>query len=141
MSGRPNPRHIAAPIAQVLYPAKSQKICPANATAPTHALTNVYPSAVRATAPAGPGSPNAAFAAGASRASATTTFSNSPTTSRLRPHPNCAAVARRGRASCGRKSAARTIGPATNCGKKLTNRAKSRKLPHGAACRRYTSIV
>lgn len=45
MSGSAKPRHIATPIAQVLYPAKSQKICPANAAVPAHALTNVYPPA------------------------------------------------------------------------------------------------
>ena len=43
-------------------------------------------------------------------------------------------------ASCERKSLALTIGPATNCGKKPTNRAKSRRLSVGSRTRLCTSI-
>jgi len=37
LSGMAKPRHIAAPIAVVEYPAKSQKICPPKASVAAHA--------------------------------------------------------------------------------------------------------
>ncbi|KAF5408645.1 MAG: hypothetical protein Udaeo2_11330 [Candidatus Udaeobacter sp.] len=43
--------------------------------------------------------------------------------------------------SCGKKYTARTIGPATNGGKKLTNNARSTKFEMGRCLPRYTSIV
>ena len=46
------------------------------------------------------------------------------------PSTTWAAVTRGGVAICGRNSTARTIGPATSCGKKATNRAKSVKRSH-----------
>ena len=45
------------------------------------------------------------------------------------------------RRACGRKSGARTIGPATRCGKYATKSAKSRKLVVGSISRRYTSMT
>src|SRR2546422_11516842 len=44
---------------------------------------------------------------------------------RLRPQPIWSALARRGAVTCGRKSAARMIGPATRCGKNVMKNARS----------------
>ena len=74
-------------------------------------------------------------------ASARTTFWNRPSVIRNNPQLNISRVAFCGFSHCGMKSVARTMGPATSCGKNVTYSAKSRNDREGADRLRYTSSV
>ena len=67
------------------------------------------------------------------RLSATTIFVKRPQTIRYRPFWIRQGEGHWRRWNCGRSSWARTIGPATSCGKNATNRKKSRKDFAGAS--------
>src|SRR5882724_3533741 len=109
------PRHIATPIAEVEYPVKSKNICPEKASTPAQASSG----------PVMPPEPKKVSAVPASRVSAQTTFINKPSDSNNKPSSNCWRVALCSFSNCGTSCGGRTIGPATRCGKKVTNNEKS----------------
>ena len=111
------PRIRADPRAISVYPEKSASICTPNANTPTH---NKVP----------PGSAEEKMRSTIiPMLSAITSFLKSPQAISEIPLAVRSASNLRRRSNCGSRTDARSIGPATSCGKKLTNNAVSIKLP------------
>src|SRR5205823_26754 len=77
--GSVNPKHMATPMAQVEYPAKSKNICPEKASTPIHASSGSKLLCAVNTVSTGP----------AKNVSAITTFINKPSESKNNPFSSC----------------------------------------------------
>ena len=84
---------------------------------------------------------NTLLAVSASILSAKNTFIKSPSVSSNKPSKNCFCVALCSVSNCGTSCGGRTIGPATKCGKNVTNKEKSNIDFTGSLLRLYISMV